>query len=88
VYILVGITPLKSYTVARYLHDKVPGVFLPENVLKRMEKAGDGAAEEGIQIVLEIIESLKGKKGINGIHLMTLGWEDVVERIVKESGLI
>jgi methylenetetrahydrofolate reductase (NADPH) len=87
VFILVGLTPLKSYTVARYLHDKVPGVFLPENVLKRMEKAGDGAAEEGVQILLEIIDSLKGKKGVNGIHIMTLGWEDIVERIVRESGL-
>jgi 5,10-methylenetetrahydrofolate reductase len=73
--------------MARYLHDKVPGVFLPENVLKRMEKAGDGGAEEGIQIVLEIIESLKGKKGVNGIHIMTLGWEEIVERIVRESGI-
>jgi methylenetetrahydrofolate reductase (NADPH) len=88
VFILVGIAPLKSYAVARYLHDKVPGVFLPENVLQRMEKAGDGAAEEGVQILLEIIDSLKGKKGVNGIHIMTLGWEDIVERIVRESGLL
>jgi methylenetetrahydrofolate reductase (NADPH) len=87
VFILIGVAPLKSYKVARYLHDKVPGVFLPENILSRMEKAGDGEAEEGIQIVLEVIQSLKGKKGINGIHIMTMGWEEVVERIVKESGL-
>ena len=85
VYILAGVAPLKSYNVARYLHDKVPGVFLPEKILERMEKAGNGEAEEGVQIILEIIESLKGKKGINGIHLMTLGWEEIVERIVRES---
>jgi len=53
-----------------------------------MQKAGEGAAEEGLQIVLEIIDSLKNKEGINGIHLMTLGWEEVVERVVRESGLI
>jgi len=88
VYILVGVAPLKNYKVARYLHDNVPGVFLPANVLQRMEKAGDGEAEEGVQIALEIIGSLKGKKGINGIHLMTMGWEEIVERIVSESGLI
>ena len=34
-----------------------------------------------------MIESIKNKKGINGIHLMTLGWEEIVERIVTESGL-
>lgn len=85
VFILVGVAPLRSYKIARYLHEKVPGVFLPENILKRMEKAGVGEPEEGIQIALEIIDSIKSKKGVNGIHLMTLGWESVVERIVKDS---
>ena len=51
-----------------------------------MEKAGEGAPEEGIQIALELIDSIRNKKGVNGIHLMTLGWEPVVERIVRESG--
>jgi len=87
VFILMGVTPLKSYKAARYLHDKVPGVSIPEKILNRMEKAGDGEAEEGVQIALEFINSIKNKKGINGIHLMTLGWEAVVERIVKEAGL-
>ncbi len=87
VFILIGIATMKSYKVARYLHDHVPGVFLPERILRRMEKAGDGESEEGVQIALEFISSVKGKKGVNGIHLMTLGWEEIVERIVKESGL-
>jgi methylenetetrahydrofolate reductase (NADPH) len=87
VYILVGLVPLKSYKAAIYLHQKVPGVFLPESILRRMEKAGTAAPEEGIQIVLELISSIKNKKGINGIHLMTLGWEEMVGRIVVESGL-
>jgi len=87
VYILNGIAPLKSFKVAEYLHTKVPGVNLPDNVLRRMEKAGEGAPEEGIQIALELIASIKNKKGINGIHVMPLGWESVVERIVKDSGL-
>jgi 5,10-methylenetetrahydrofolate reductase len=52
-----------------------------------MEKAGERASEEGIQIALELISSIKNKKGINGVHLMTLGWEEVVGRIVTESGL-
>lgn len=88
VYILIGISPLKSYKMAEYLHTKVPGVTLPENVLRRMENAGVSAPEEGIQITLELIDSIKRKKGVNGIHLMTLGWESIVERIVKESGLL
>jgi len=53
-----------------------------------MEKAGNKAPEEGIQILLEIIEKIKDKKGVNGLHLMTLGWESIVERIIRDSGLL
>jgi 5,10-methylenetetrahydrofolate reductase len=53
-----------------------------------MEKAGEGAPEEGIQISLELIEAIKKKKGVNGIHIMSLGWESVVQRIVTESDLL
>jgi len=87
VYILVGITPLKSYKVAQYMNNDVPGVFIPEKLMKRMEAAGDGAAEEGVQIALELIEAVKNKQGVNGIHLMAVGWEEIVPRIVTEAGL-
>lgn len=87
VYILVGITPLKSLKVAQYMHNEVPGVFIPEKLMKRMEQAGDGAEEEGVQIALELIEAVKDKQGVNGIHLMAVGWEEIVPRIITEAGL-
>ena len=74
--------------MAEYLHTKVPGVTLSENILRRMENVEISAPKEGTQIALELIDPIKRKHGINGIHLMTLGWESVVERIVKESGLL
>ncbi len=88
VYILVGVTPLKSYNMACYMHESIPGVIIPKPLLKRLENAGDGAAEEGVQIALEIIEAIKDKQGVNGIHLMAVGWESIVPRIVREAGLI
>jgi methylenetetrahydrofolate reductase (NADH) len=88
VYILIGITPLKNYKMAHYMHQEVPGVFIPEKLLKRMESAGDGAEEEGVQIALELIEAIKTKQGVNGIHLMAVGWEEIVPRIVREAGLL
>ena len=87
VYILIGITPLKSVKMAEYMHFEVPGVTIPENYMKRMQSAGDSAEEEGIQIALELIEAVKGKQGVNGIHLMAVGWEEIVPRILKDSGL-
>jgi methylenetetrahydrofolate reductase (NADPH) len=88
VYILVGITPLKNLRMAQYMHNEVPGVFIPEKLMKRMEQAGDGAEEEGISIALELIERIKTKQGVNGIHLMAVGWEKIVPRIVEEAGLL
>jgi methylenetetrahydrofolate reductase (NADPH) len=87
VFIMVGLIPLRSLKAAKYLHRNVPGVFIPENILRRMENAGENAPEEGVSIVLEIIDKIKRKRGIQGIHLMTIGWEESVGRIVTESGL-
>ena len=89
VYIMIGITPLKNYKTAAYMNNKVPGVFVPEKILKRMENAKEkgNEQEEGVQITLELIEKIKTKQGVHGIHLMAVGWEEIVPRIVKEAGL-
>lgn len=91
VFILVGITPLKSLKMARQMKD-VPGVFVPEEVIKRMESAeaaGNGQ-EEGVQIALEIARKIKTyeKQGIHGLHIMPVFWEEIVPRIVTEAGLL
>ena len=87
VYIMIGLTPLKSYKTAAYMHEKIPGVFVPEKILKRMEAAKEkgNEQEEGVQITLELIEKIKTKQGVHGIHLMAVGWEEIVPRIVKEG---
>jgi methylenetetrahydrofolate reductase (NADPH) len=90
VYILAGVTPIKSLKMAQKLA-AVPGVYLPKNILERMEVAdrGGNAQEEGIQISLEIIRLIKGyeKQGIHGIHLMPIGWDEIVPRIIIEADL-
>jgi len=89
VYILAGVTPIRSLNMACYLNDKVPGVRVPDKIMKRLEDSKPGDIQEvGIQITLEIIEKLKQKKGINGLHIMSVGWESVVPRLLEESGLI
>jgi methylenetetrahydrofolate reductase (NADPH) len=88
VYILIGVTPVKSLKMAQYMHNEVPGIRIPEQVMKRLEAAGDGIQEESIQITLEIIEQARQTQGVNGIHLMAVGWEEIVPRIVTEAGLL
>ena len=89
VYIMIGITPLKSAKMTHFMKD-VPGVFVPKSIIDRMDAADakGGAQEEGVKIALEIIEKIRGKQGINGLHIMPVGWEDIVPRIVTEAGLI
>jgi methylenetetrahydrofolate reductase (NADPH) len=89
VFIMIGLTPLKNYKTTAYMHSKVPGVFVPKKVLKRMEVAKEkgNEQEEGVQITLELIEKIKTKQGIHGVHIMAVGWEEIVPRIVKEAGL-
>lgn len=89
VYILVGVSPLKSLKAARYMNNEVPGIFIPDAVLERLAKAeaAGNVEEEGVQITLELIEKIRKLEGINGLHIMSVGWEEVVPRIVTEAGL-
>jgi len=91
VYILIGITPMKSLKMARLISE-VPGVHMPKNILKRMETADASgqAQEEGVQIALELINRVKAYhgQGVNGIHLMPVGWDDIVPRIIKDADLL
>ncbi|MEO8356162.1 MAG: methylenetetrahydrofolate reductase C-terminal domain-containing protein [Chloroflexota bacterium] len=89
VYILAGITPLKSYKMAVFMNQKVPGVYVPDLILKRMQHAAEkgGEQEEGLQIAIELIEKIRPKQGINGIHLMPVGWEAIIPKLIQSAGL-
>lgn len=86
VHILAGIIPPKSVGMLRYMRDYVPGVFVPDNMVARLENAED-AKQEGLSITLELIEKLKIIEGVHGIHIMAVNWEMIVPEIVKQSGL-
>jgi methylenetetrahydrofolate reductase (NADPH) len=91
VYILIGIAPLKSLKMTALLSG-VPGVYMPERIVRRMEAAhvAGRAEEEGVQVALELITRVKTYHGhgVHGIHLMPVGWDDVVPRLVMEAGLM
>jgi methylenetetrahydrofolate reductase (NADPH) len=85
VYIMAGVTPLKSYRAASFMTN-VAGVTIQEEILERMKNAKDQKAE-GIEICLEVIKKIRKIKGVRGLHVMAVMWEDIVSLIVKESGL-
>ncbi len=88
IYILAGITPMRSVGMAKYLKKSVPGMDVPEELIKRMsgvEKTKQ--ADEGITIAVETIQRLKEVKGVSGFHVMAIEWEEKVPEIVERSGL-
>lgn len=87
VHILAGLVPLKSVGAAKYMRDKVPGIVVPDEIVDRMRKASDPKGE-GIRICLEQIEHLRAIKGVHGVHIMAIAWEEKVPEIVREAGLL
>jgi methylenetetrahydrofolate reductase (NADPH) len=88
IYILAGVTPLKSLKMAQYMATRVSGIKIPPGIIKRMEGVSkEKAAGEGIKICLETIQELREIEGLRGIHIMAIEWEERVPEIVKAAGL-
>jgi methylenetetrahydrofolate reductase (NADPH) len=88
VYILAGVTPLKSAGMAKYMKNRVPGMDVPDDVVKRMSGVPkEKQPDEGINICVESIQRLKEVEGVKGFHIMAIEWEDKVPEIVERSGL-
>jgi methylenetetrahydrofolate reductase (NADPH) len=88
VYIMAGMTPMKSVGMARSMKNRVPGMDVPDEIVKRMaDTPKEKQAEEGINICVEAIERLKSVEGVAGFHIMAIEWEEKVSEIVERSGL-
>lgn len=85
--ILFGIIPLKSPGMARFMNKNIPGVKVPDKLIKRLEESIDPVSE-GIAIAAEFIKTIKEKNLCNGIHIMAIGAEENVIKILKEANLI
>ena len=88
VYILAGLTPMKTVGMARYMKKRVPGMDVPDEIVQRLaDTPKEKQAEEGIKICIESIERLKQVEGVAGFHIMAIEWEEMVPQIVEKTGL-
>jgi methylenetetrahydrofolate reductase (NADPH) len=88
VHILAGVTPLKSAGMAKFMNNKVAGMDVPEPLINRMAGVPkEKAVEEGINICLETIAELRDIKGVHGVHIMAIEWEEIVGQIAESAGL-
>ncbi|MEW6114157.1 MAG: methylenetetrahydrofolate reductase, partial [Thermodesulfobacteriota bacterium] len=89
IFILGGVTPFKSFGMARYMAKNVPGMDVPDELLARMKDTPkEKQAEEGIKIAVEIIQELRQIQGIAGVHIMAIEWEEKVGEIAEKAGLL
>jgi len=89
VYILAGVSPIKTVGAARYMAKFVPGMDVPDEIVGRMEKSPkEKREEEGIQICVEVIQQVREIPGVAGIHLMAIEWEEAVPEITERAGLL
>jgi methylenetetrahydrofolate reductase (NADPH) len=87
--ILAGLIPLKSPVMAKYLTENIPGITIPDYIIKRLGNVPkDKAADEGISILCESIEQLREMKGIAGIHIMAIEWEHKIPEIMERAKLL
>ena len=88
VHILAGVTPFKSAGMAKYMKNRVPGIEVPDELVKRMSGTPkEKQPEEGVKICIEQIQHLKEVEGVRGFHVMAIEWEEMVPEIVEKSGL-
>jgi methylenetetrahydrofolate reductase (NADPH) len=87
VFILVGVGPMRSAKVADWMRSNVPGVHIPDSIIKRMAGA-EKPALEGRKICTEIIQEVKDIKGVAGVHIMAYRQEDAVPEIVTNAGVL
>jgi len=88
VYIMAGITPMRSVGMAKYMKRAVPGMDVPDELIERLQGVEKKKQpQEGINIAVEQIQRLKEVKGVAGFHIMAIEWEEKVPEIVERAGL-
>ena len=87
VFVLVGAGPLRSAKAAEWMRSNVPGVHIPDDIIKRMAGA-EKPALEGRQICIDIINEVREIKGVSGVHVMAYRQEETVAEIIQKSGVL
>jgi len=63
---LIGVMPLKSLKMAKYMNENVPGINVPEEVIASFERYGSG-----IPVACEFIDQIRDFAP--GIHILAMG---------------
>ena len=89
VFIVPSIGIPRSARGANFMREKVPGLHVPESLVSRLEKTPPARqAEEGVKIAVELINAVREIRGVSGVHLIGIKWEEGVVRVAEAAGLL
>ncbi len=84
--ILMGVMPLYSLRHAQFLHNEIPGIDIPPDILKRIENAGEDADREGVTIASELIQQMRDV--IHGTYIIPpFGKYDLAAQVIDAMGV-
>lgn len=86
-FVLPGVGPLASARAASWIRSNVPGIHIPDAVVKRLAGARD-QREEGKQLCIDLIQQLREIEGVSGVHVMAYRQERAVAEIIDRSGVL
>ena len=84
VRLLAGIIPVKSPKMAVYMNENVPGIEVPETLIRKLADSSDRAATSS-EMAAAIIAEIRPM--CRGVHVMAIGWEDKVPGILEAAGV-
>lgn len=88
VKILAGIVLLTSAGMAKFMNKNLPGIFVPQALIDELAGAPKGKAlETGINIAARMIRTIKEEEMADGVHIMAIGKEETVPRILEIAGI-
>lgn len=84
--VMAGIVVLKSAGMARFMNANVAGITVPERIIEEMGKTKiDDRKQKAVEIAARIIRQVK--PFCQGVHIMPLGWDELVPKIIEEADL-
>lgn len=81
---LIGITPLKSAQMVRFMNSRILSRPIPQEVEERLGRSKD-PVREGIEVAAELISRFK--KYVSGFHVMPIGLEERLTELLDLAGL-
>jgi methylenetetrahydrofolate reductase (NADPH) len=89
VFIIPSIGIPRSARGANFMREKVPGLHVPESLVSRLEKIPPARqAEEGVKIAVELVNAVREIRGVSGVHLIGIKWEEGVVQVAEAAGLL